>query len=65
MIGDGGVKGVGAPLSSTAPLLGVGVILMPLCCGFSGCALAWHHVGLSGDDDSGFPLCSLQPQVTC
>lgn len=58
---DGGVKGVGAPLSSTTLLLGLTVILVPLFCGFSGCALALDHVGLSGDDDSRFPLCSLQP----
>lgn len=56
--GDGGVKGVGAPLSSTAPLLGLGVILVPLCS-------TWDHVGLSGDDDSRFSLCSLQPEITC
>lgn len=56
--GDGGVKGAGAPVSSTTPLLGIGLILVPLCCGFSGCALAWDHVGLSGDDDSRFPLLS-------
>lgn len=41
------------------------MILVPLCCGFSGCALAWDHVGLSGDEGSAFPLCSLQTEVTC
>lgn len=46
--GDGGVKGAGAPLSPTAPLLGLSVILVPLCHGFSGCALAWDRVGHQG-----------------
>lgn len=41
------------------------MILVPLCSGFSGCALAWDHMGPSGAGGSRFPLCSLQAEVTC